>query len=68
MGVAHAWGLGTSVYSAFGPGGYVLVCLYFVFGSAVRTSTKKNQVLQPSFKPLGLRAHHGRNSSAITLM
>ncbi|KAK9832648.1 hypothetical protein WJX81_006957 [Elliptochloris bilobata] len=34
-GVAHSWVLGTLVYSAFGLGGYVLVCLYFIFGSAV---------------------------------
>ena len=66
MGVAHAWVLGTSVYSAFGPGAYVLVCLYFVFGSAVRTFTKMIQVLQPSSKPLGSPAHYGRNFSAIT--
>lgn len=24
------------MYSAFGLGGYILVCLYFIFGSAVR--------------------------------
>lgn len=35
VGVLHAWFLGTTVYSAFGPGGYVLVCLYFILGSAV---------------------------------
>ena len=34
-GVAHAAVLGTLVYSAFGPGGYLLVCLYFLVGSAV---------------------------------
>ena len=34
-GVAHAAILGTLVYSAFGPGGYLLVCLYFLVGSAV---------------------------------
>ena len=36
-GVAHSWVLGTLVYSAFGPGGYFLVCLYFLLGSAVST-------------------------------
>ena len=36
-GVAHSWVLGTSVFSAFGLGGYILVCLYFIFGSAVRS-------------------------------
>ena len=35
-GVLHSWALGTAVYSAFGAGGYVLVCLYFILGSAVR--------------------------------
>ena len=41
-GVAHSWVLGTTVYSAFGAGGYALVCLYFVFGSAV-TKLKLSQ-------------------------
>jgi len=35
MGVAHSWVLGASVYAAFGFSGYLLVCLYFVAGSAV---------------------------------
>ncbi len=35
-GVAHSWVLGCTIYSAFGPGGYLLVCLYFILGSAVR--------------------------------
>jgi len=34
-GVINSWFLGTTVMAAFGVGGYVLVCLYFVFGSAV---------------------------------
>jgi len=34
-GVAHSWVLGALVYSAFGFGGYGLVCLYFIAGSAV---------------------------------
>jgi uncharacterized protein (TIGR00297 family) len=34
-GVVHSWVLGTIVYSAFGPGGYLLVCLYFLLGSLV---------------------------------
>eukprot|EP00740_Mantoniella_antarctica_P018568 CAMPEP_0198694066 /NCGR_PEP_ID=MMETSP1468-20131203/262521_1 /TAXON_ID=1461545 /ORGANISM="Mantoniella sp, Strain CCMP1436" /LENGTH=183 /DNA_ID=CAMNT_0044449041 /DNA_START=15 /DNA_END=562 /DNA_ORIENTATION=+ len=34
-GVVNAWFLGTAVMAAFGGGGYALVCLYFVFGSAV---------------------------------
>ena len=33
--VALSWVLGTVVYAAFGLGGYVLVCLYFILGSAV---------------------------------
>jgi uncharacterized membrane protein len=35
QGVLHSWALGTSIYSAFGAGGYLLVCLYFIFGSLV---------------------------------
>ena len=34
-GVAHAWALGALTYAAFGWRGYVLVCAYFLFGSAV---------------------------------
>jgi uncharacterized protein (TIGR00297 family) len=34
-GVAHAALLGTLVYAAFGAGGYALVCVYFLAGSAV---------------------------------
>lgn len=34
-GVAHAWFLGASIYSAFGAGGFFLVCLYFIFGTLV---------------------------------
>mmetsp|Transcript_36318 Transcript_36318/g.102612 ORF Transcript_36318/g.102612 Transcript_36318/m.102612 type:complete len:330 (-) Transcript_36318:78-1067(-) len=34
-GVAHSAVLGSTVYAAFGLGGYLLVCLYFIFGSAV---------------------------------
>lgn len=34
-GVANSWLLGSTVYSAFGPGAYLLVCLYFVLGTAV---------------------------------
>ncbi len=34
-GVAHAAALGTLAYAAFGPGGYSLVCVYFLAGSAV---------------------------------
>lgn len=35
VGVAHAWFLGGSIFAAFGWPGYLLVCLYFVLGSAV---------------------------------
>lgn len=34
-GVAHSWFLGTSVYAAFGFGGHLLVCLYFLLGTLV---------------------------------
>ena len=33
--VIQSWVLGTLVYAAFGAGGYLLVCMYFVVGSAV---------------------------------
>ena len=36
-GVAHAWLLGASTWSAFGPAGYSLVCMYFILGTLVRT-------------------------------
>jgi uncharacterized protein (TIGR00297 family) len=32
---ANAWFLGTAVFAAFGFRGYLLVCLYFILGSAV---------------------------------
>ena len=35
-GVLHSWVLGASICSAFGTGGYALVCLYFLLGTAVR--------------------------------
>ncbi|GBF94344.1 hypothetical protein Rsub_06966 [Raphidocelis subcapitata] len=41
-GVANSWLLGTLVYSAFGLGGYLLVCLYFIFGTLV-TKVKLEQ-------------------------
>jgi uncharacterized membrane protein len=34
-GLAHAWLLGTVVLGAFGWGGFSLVALYFIFGTAV---------------------------------
>ena len=34
-GVAHSWLLGAASWAAFGSGGYALVCLYFLAGSAV---------------------------------
>ncbi|KAK3282241.1 hypothetical protein CYMTET_10014 [Cymbomonas tetramitiformis] len=34
-GVAHSWFLGTMVFGAFGGRGYLLVCIYFILGSAV---------------------------------
>ena len=34
-GVASSWLLGGSVFSAFGGGGFALVCVYFLAGSAV---------------------------------
>ncbi|GIL90177.1 hypothetical protein Vretifemale_17875 [Volvox reticuliferus] len=37
LGVARAfWFLGTSIFPAFGLGGYVLVCLDLIFGTLVR--------------------------------
>ena len=37
-GVLHSWFLGSTVYAAFGLGGYSLVCLYFLIGSLVESS------------------------------
>lgn len=37
-GVFNSWLLGTSVFAAFGAGGYLLVCLYFIFGTLVRAA------------------------------
>jgi uncharacterized membrane protein len=34
-GVASSWMLGTLAYSAFGPGAYLIVCVYFLVGSLV---------------------------------
>lgn len=34
-GVLTAWLLGTFVFAAFGPGGFGLVCVYFILGSGV---------------------------------
>lgn len=44
-GVLNSWLLGTAVYSAFGPGGYLLVCLYFIFGTLV---SQLSRVAMPS--------------------
>lgn len=33
--MVNAFILGTTVYAAFGAGGFALVCLYFLFGTAV---------------------------------
>jgi hypothetical protein len=41
-GVLNAWLLGTTVFAAFGRGGYLLVCLYFIFGTLV-TKVKLEQ-------------------------
>lgn len=38
LGIANAWFLGASVFSAFGAGGYILVCLYFIIGTLVRVT------------------------------
>jgi uncharacterized membrane protein len=34
-GMFNAFILGTTVYAAFGAGGFALVCIYFLFGTAV---------------------------------
>lgn len=49
-GVAHSWVLGALVYSAFGFGGYGLVCLYFIAGSAV---TKLKLAAKQARRPEG---------------
>lgn len=56
-GVANSWLLGTAVYSAFGPGAYILVCLYFLLGSAV-TKVKLQQKQQEGIA----EARSGRRS------
>lgn len=53
-GVLHSWFLGSTVYSAFGLGGYILVCLYFLLGSLVCEEESKHVVCQPRFKRLWL--------------
>ncbi|KAJ9529631.1 hypothetical protein QJQ45_014383 [Haematococcus lacustris] len=45
-GVAHAWFLGASVFSAFGPGGYLIVCLYFILGTLVGVWVTKMKLAQ----------------------
>ncbi|CAL6408983.1 predicted protein [Bathycoccus prasinos] len=35
LATANAWFLGTAIFAAFGFRGYLLVCLYFILGSAV---------------------------------
>lgn len=35
-GIVNAFALGTLLYGAFGAGGFSLLCLYFIFGTAVR--------------------------------
>ncbi len=52
-GVAHAWFLGASIFSAFGAGGYSLVCLYFLFGTLV-SYTDKIKSCQASLSPAGV--------------
>ncbi|KAL4450712.1 hypothetical protein ABPG77_001068 [Micractinium sp. CCAP 211/92] len=42
QGVLSSWVLGTLTYSAFGPGGYAIVCAYFIVGSLV-TKVKLEQ-------------------------
>uniref|UniRef100_A0A7S3XFD5 DUF92 domain-containing protein n=1 Tax=Picocystis salinarum TaxID=88271 RepID=A0A7S3XFD5_9CHLO len=45
-GVASSWLLGTLVFGAFGWKGYSIVCLYFVFGSAVTKLKIKQKELE----------------------
>ena len=52
-GVLHSWVLGSAVYSAFGPGGYLLVCLYYLLGSAVRMHAVHGP--RPRCRQLGMR-------------
>ena len=40
-GVAHAWVLGAGTWSAFGPAGYTLLCIYFVLGTLVRWAARR---------------------------
>lgn len=38
-GMVNAFVLGTTIFAAFGAGGFALVCVYFLFGTAVSTAT-----------------------------
>jgi len=58
-GVLHSWLLGSLVYGAFGLGGYVLVCVYFLLGSAV-TKLKLEQKQKEGIA----EARSGRRSPA----
>lgn len=63
-GVLNSWLLGTLVFSAFGWGGYVLVCLYFLFGTAVRQGRKlcKARIMDCNTASSGYQGQVGREA------
>lgn len=48
--VAHAWFLGTACLAAFQVQGYLLVCLYFVFGTLVTKIGKDIKVMEGTYE------------------
>ena len=58
-GYAHSWVLGTLSYAAFGPAGYVLVCLYFVLGTGVSPSPENRFGGESYSNGLGVAGAYG---------
>lgn len=54
VGVLSSWFLGTLTYAAFGAGGYVIVCLYFIIGSLVRWGAKGGEGADACLTPSSL--------------
>jgi hypothetical protein len=50
-GMVNAFILGTTVFAAFGAGGFALVCIYFLFGTAVSVQ----HIYAPATRRLAMR-------------